>query len=190
MIGIGLWIERPIAYVASLLDETAAVHYRCLLGVVARLREISFPAVNSVFGGDDIQLTLASIVAKKLPLERIYKRADEPLALPAIIVTPQRPSAPPTLGVTSSDDYLKPCMITMVMADNAEPTLQLNLDVMCLWQQKVMRAFHNQRLPGVDEVLIGLAEPAEVVIPIAWGHNVLASAVMVKFTCREPRGIT
>jgi hypothetical protein len=78
----------------------------------------------------------------------------------------------------------------MVMADNTEPTLALNLDVMQMWQEKVMHAFHNQRLPGVAEVIIGHVEPAESVIPIAWGHNVLASAVLLKFTCREPRGLT
>jgi hypothetical protein len=53
-----------------------------------------------------------------------------------------------------------------------------------------MHAFHNQRLAGVDEVVICHVEPAESIIPIAWGHNVLASAVLLKFTCREPRGLT
>jgi hypothetical protein len=78
----------------------------------------------------------------------------------------------------------------MVMKDNAEPTLALNMDIMDLWQEKIEHAFHNQRLPGVSEVVIGYAEPAEAVIPQAWGHNVLASAVMLRFLCRESRGLT
>jgi hypothetical protein len=191
MIGVGLWIERPRTTTpSSLLSPTAAVHSRCLDAVKARLQEVSWPAVHPVTGGSDIELALSSIVVKKLPLERVYKRPDSPLALPCIILTPQRVMAPPTAGVTDRDDYVRPCLVTMVMADNEEPTLQVNLDVMQSWQEKVMHAFHNQRLPGVDEVIIGHVEPAESVIPIAWGHNVLASAVLLKFTCREPRGLT
>jgi hypothetical protein len=78
----------------------------------------------------------------------------------------------------------------MVMKDNAEATLELNLDVMSLWQEKISHAFQNQRLTGVPEVIIGTVEPAETVIPIAWGQNVLASALLLKFRCREPRGLT
>lgn len=190
MIGIGLWIERPVAALPPALITTGAVHYRCLYAVQARLQEISWPAVNDLAGGADLPLQLSSIVVKKLPLERVYRRPDSPLPLPCIILTPQRVMASPTAGVTDRDDYQRPCLVTMVMADNEEPTLQINLDIMSLWQEKVMHAFHNQRLPGVDEVIIGHVEPAESVIPIAWGHNVLASAVLLKFTCREPRGIT
>jgi hypothetical protein len=188
MIGIGLWIER--AATSPLFSEEGAVHDRCLSAVQARLLEINWPAVHSVTGGSDVALDPSAIVVKKLPLERIYKRTDSPLPLPCIIITPQRASASPTAGVTDRDDYVRPCLVTMVMTDNAEPTLQLNLDVIALWQQKAERAFHNQRLPGVAEVLIASVEPAESVIPIAWGHNVLASAVLLKFTCREPRGLS
>jgi hypothetical protein len=75
------------------------------------------------------------------------------------------------------------------MRDNQESTLQLNLGVMSKWQEIVMRAFQNQRLPGVGEVVICHVEPADAVIPIAWGHDVLASAVLLRFNTREPRGI-
>ncbi len=189
MIGIGLWTARS-SVSPPMTSDAEAVHYRCLAAVQARLQDVSFPAVHDVGGGSDIPLQLTSIVVKKLPMERVYSRKDSPLPLPCIIITPQRVTAPPTAGVTTHDDYQRPCLVTMVMADNEEATLQVNLDVIGLWQEKVMHAFQNQRLPGVAEALICHVEPAESIIPIAWGRNVLASAVLLKFTCREPRGLT
>ena len=187
MLSIGFWNPGGTA---TLISTGSSVHYRCLYAVQARLQLLTYALVHDHAGGADIALLTSSIVVKKLPLERIYKRTDSPVPLPCIIITPQRSTASPTQGVTSSDDYVKPCLVTMVMADNAEPTLQLNLDVMSLWQEKVMRAFHNQRLDAVSEVLICAAEPAESVIVQAWGNNVLASAVLLKFTCREARGLS
>jgi hypothetical protein len=134
MVGVGLWIEVPSLVLAPLLIPDASVHYRCLYGVKARLYYVTFPATHDLGGGTDIPLLLSSIVVKKLPLERIYKRPDSPLPLPCIILTPQRVMAPPTAGVTDRDDYLRPVLVTMVMADNTEPTLQVNLDIMSLWQ--------------------------------------------------------
>ena len=171
-------------------SDEQAVHYQCLQATVAVLQTIGFPAAHNPAGGADIPLQFGSIVAKKLPLERIYTRPDSPLPLPAVIVTPQRTQAPPMAGVTDRDDYTRPCLVTMVMADNEEPTLQINLDVMALWQEKVMHAFHNQRLSAVPAAYLCHVEPAETVIPQAWGRNVLASAVLLKFICREPRGLT
>lgn len=188
-VGIGLWIVRPTA-VLTPVSSTDSVHYRCLAAVQTRLQSASFPAAKDPEGGDDIPLLLSSIVVKKLPLERIYRRATQPLALPCVLITPQRAGAVPTAGTNEHDDYTKPVLVTMILPDNEEPTLQLNLDVISLWQERVMRAFHNQRLPGVSEVLIGYAEPAESVIPVGWGHNVLASAVLLKFVCRETRGLS
>ena len=167
-----------------------AVHFQLLQQTVVRLQAITWPAVHDLAGGPDIDLDIDhSIVWLKLPLERIYKRPDSPIALPCIIVTPQRVQASPTAGGNSYDDYVRPCLVTMVARDNQEPSLQLNLDVMALWEQLVMHAFHNQRLPAVTQVLICACEPAETVIPVAWGQNVLATAVLLKFNCREPRGL-
>ena len=169
--------------------SAVAIHFQLLTQSQTVLQAIEFPAVQDLSGGPDISLDPNSIVVIKFPLERLYKRTDEPLALPCILITPQRVQAPPTLGVNSFDDYLRPVLVTMVMRDNQEPTLQLNLDVMAMWQQLVMHAFHNQRLAGVSQALICAVEPAEVIIPVAWSNNVLASAVSLKFTCREPRGL-
>lgn len=187
MINIGLWIGRPLTYTPGVL--TGAVRNRVLAAVKARILEITFPDVTHPDGGA-ASLSSDSVVVKKLALERIYKRLDVPVSLPCIIITPQRSTAVPTAGTLSYDDYVRPVLVTIVMADNAEPTLQLNLDIISLWQEKIERAFHNQRLAGVPEVLIGAAEPAETVVPNAWSQNVLVSAVLLKFTCREPRGLT
>lgn len=189
MIGIGLWNQMP-AVSPPALDGTESVQYRCLYAIQSRLSNVAFPDVKDIAGGADIPLQLSSIVVKKLPIERIYNRKNSPLPLPCIIITPQKEAAPPTAGVTDKDDYTHNCLVTMVMADNEEPTLVLNLGIISLWRQKTMRAFQNQRLPGVRESLITTVEPAEAVIPAAWGRNVLASAVLIKPVCRETRGLT
>jgi hypothetical protein len=154
------------------------------------LQQASWPSVRSADDSEDLQLAVDSIVVHKIPLERAYARKEDPLQLPCIIITPPRLTASATAGVNTSDDYGKPCLVTMVMSDRQEPTLQLNLSPMSMWQQIVMRAFQNQRLPGVSEVVICHVEPAEAVIPVAWGRQVLASAVLLRFTSREPRGLT
>lgn len=189
MIGVGLWVARPnISLTASLLSATESVQMRCLAAVQNRLQQAAWPAVKSVTGGADIQLPVESILVKKIPLERVYSNT-KPYSLPCILITPPRPMASATEGVNSADDYGKHVLVTMVMSDNSEPTLYVNLDVISKWQEIVMRAFQNQRLAGVSEVLICHVEPAEAIIPIAWGRNVLASAVLLKFTTREPRGL-
>jgi hypothetical protein len=190
MIGIGLWLERPWAPLPVYTGGTAAVRFRCLSAVQSRLREIAWPDVHDPGGGDDISLESESIIVKKWPSARVYERKDEPVALPCILITPGLDAGMPTSGPTTSDDYVRPCVVTMIMMDNAEPTLLLNLDVMELWREKVMHAFQNQRLPGVTEAIICHVKPSDPVNLTAWGHNVLASTVTLNFTCREPRGLT
>lgn len=187
MIGIGLWLQRPW-YVSVLTEYTDAVHSRCLSAVQLRIQDLEFPAPTHPISEEEMPLAHTSVVVKKLPLERIYKKLN--VTLPCIIITPGKTTASPTEGVNARDDYRRPCLVTVVMPDNAENTLELNLDIALLWQEKIMRAFHNQRLAGVPEVVICQAEPAESVIPAAWGNNVLASAVLLRFRSREARGLT
>lgn len=189
MIGIGLWQLWP-SVSPDLLGDSPAVHYACLYAVQSTLRTTSFPAVQDPAGGDDIALSTASIVVKKLPLEEIFKRTTQPLSLPCILITPSttRVVVPPTAGPLTHDDYVRPVIVTMIMKDNKEPTLQVNLGTIALWQQQVTRAFHNQRLAGVSESVITHAEPYEYLIPAAWGNHLLATSVLLKCTTREPRG--
>jgi hypothetical protein len=190
MVGIGLWLTRPwTGDPPPILSVYESVHSRCLYAVQSRMREVTWPAPSSPKTGDPVPLLNSSIVVRKLPMERIFSRRDNPVPLPCIIITPQRVMAPPTQGLTSYDDYLRPVLVTIVMSDNAEPTLQLNLDVITMWLEMVEHAFQNQRLAGVVEVINASVEPAETIIPSAWGSNVLAAAVLLRFVCREPRGL-
>lgn len=164
-----------------------AIHYQCLTAVQSRLRLINFPAAHDTGGGSDVPLASTSIVVWKTPL--LFYRPDVPLPLPAIIVNDQTEEGNATAGVTNRDDWVRPVLVTMGMADNMEATLQVNQDVMAMWRQLVSHAFHNQALAGVAGVWNCSVKPVRAFTPAAWGQQVLASALSLRFISREPRGL-
>jgi hypothetical protein len=130
----------------------------------------------------------ASVICRKLPLERAF-RDDETIALPCILVTPQRETMDPVAGSNVHDDVGYGVLVTLVAADNQEPTLADGLDAHLLRRQRIAQAFRNQRLPGVDTVIGCRVEPADVVHASAWMANLLVCGLLLRFTSREPRGI-
>ena len=169
-------VSTVVYFVATTGSDST--HFQILEAVQAVIKTLTLAGV-----ADD------SVVVKKLPLERVVELPDG-VALPAILITPQREIMPPTAGVTSFDDVLYGVLLTMIEADNQEDTLALNLDVVTLWRQRIAQAFRSQGLSAVATVYTATVEPADVVIPAAWNANLLGSAMLIRFTNREPRGLT
>ncbi|MBE3132933.1 MAG: hypothetical protein IMZ55_05630, partial [Acidobacteria bacterium] len=167
--------SSPVYFVVTDADE--AVHYQILTAVKARVLAATLAGIAN-----------ASVLVKKLPLERLFLGESAP-ALPGVIISPQRPAMPPAAGVTSKDDVIYGVLITLIAADNQEITVAANMDAYLLWLEQVAQAFRHQRLTGVSEVFDCSVEPYDPVLPQAWAQNKWASAVLLKFTAREPRGI-
>ena len=100
------------------------------------------------------------------------------------------------LAVLDDSDYGVQC--TIVIADNQEPTLQAGFAQVAQWRWKIAMAFRSQELAGVTVKVDGqpqpgifnaYVEPAEVVLPAAWSANLFASALLLRFVSREPRGL-
>ena len=62
------------------------------------------------------------------------------------------------------------------------------LDRQLLWRQQISRAFRNQRLPGVPEVINSAVEPDDGPHEHGWKHELFNTALRLRFTSREPRG--
>lgn len=160
----------------NLTDGTTAVHYRCLTGVQSRIQTLSLTGITN-----------ANIVVKKLPLERLKEIGA--ISYPAVLITPQRETMNPKEGTTARDDVGYGVIVTMLAADNQEPTLAENLPRNTLWRHRIAKAFRNQRLPGVAESLQCFVEPMDFIVPEAWGKNIYASALLIRCMTRELRGV-
>jgi hypothetical protein len=157
-------------------DGLEALHARCLTAVQARIRSLALAGLSA-----------DNIVIQKLPLDRPLVGSGG-IGLPAIVLSPRREAMPITAGTNGLDDVQHDVLVAMFDRDNQEPTLQLNLDRQLLWRQQVARAFRNQRLTGVPEVINAAVEPAEGLLQEAWKQELLVSALLLRFTSRETRG--
>ncbi len=159
-----------LAYV----DGSDAVHYQCLSQVQTVIRNLGLADVAS-----------ASVVVKKLPLERV-KRNDS-LAYPIIVITPEAGPLNPMAGDNVNDDIIHAVGINVVDDDNQERTLAANMNKYLLWLQQIRKAFHNKRLANVSSVYTCHVSPFPPVSPQHWVNNFWASGHLLKFTSRENR---
>jgi hypothetical protein len=164
-----------------------SVSTRIRTQALAVLKTVNLPLDPT--GNSNAALPTANIVSLKLPIDRVFKSPAAPVTLPAILFTPGRQSMPPAEGTTSQDDVYYPMLATIVEADNQEPTFTANLARRELWFERIARAFRNQRLAGVSEVVLITVEPSDIVDRSAWGQQLLVSAMNLKFHTREPRGL-
>lgn len=169
-------ISSVVYFVVS--DGLESLHARCLTAVQARIRSLTLSGLPS-----------DNVVVRKLPVDRNLA-ASGAIGLPAIVLSPRRAEMPPTTGTNSRDDVHYDVLVAIFDRDNQEPTLQLNLDRHLLWREQIARAFRNQRLTGVAEVINAQVEPAEGLLDDAWKHELMASALLLRFTSRETRGFT
>jgi hypothetical protein len=156
-------------------DGLESIHARCLAAVQARIRSLALAGLSG-----------ARVVIEKLPVARNLATG---VGLPAVVLSPHRAAMPPAAGTNSLDDVNYDVLVTIVDRDNQEPSLQQGLDRHLLWRQQIARAFRNQRLSGVPEVIDAVVEPAEGVSDESWKRELMTSALLLRFTSREGRGM-
>ncbi len=168
----------------SVTSGGESVLFQCLQSAQARIQAILLPG-----------LTSGNVIVRKLPLDR-YVGSGQPTTFPAILLTPVVERMPPLSGTVNFDDVTYGVLCTIVDRDNQEPTLAANLPRYTLWREKIARAFRNQRLAGVvladgsNPIINAEVDPGEQLIPAAWSANLYASALLLRFVSREPRGIS
>jgi len=158
-------------------SSTQSVWYQCLVAAQARVQAASLSGIAN-----------SSVIVKKQELSRIVRQPDG-VTLPAVIITPLRETMRPTEGVNTFDDVGYGVLVTTVAADNQEATVAANLNRDTLWRQQIARAFRNQRLSGVDEIINAWVEPADFIQLPAWASGLLVSSLAVRFVSREVRGL-
>jgi hypothetical protein len=172
----GVVAASGVAYFV-VTDGQESLHTRCLAAAQARI-------VSLALSG----LAASSVVIRKLPVDR-HLGASGGIALPAVILSPRRAAMPPAAGTNGFDDVHYDVLVTIFDRDNQEPTLALNLGRHLLWREQIARAFRNQRLGGVPQIIHAEVEPAEGLLEDAWKHELMVSAMLLRFTSREPRGL-
>jgi hypothetical protein len=160
----------------GIANAVSSVFWRTLTSVHERLQTLGLAGVEP-----------ESIVIQKLPVDRRFG-ATGGIALPAVVISPERETMDPRVGTNALDDVTYTVRLTMFDRDNQETTLAAHLDRYLAWREQIARAFRNQRLNGVPEIFTASVEPTEVINAGEWAKNLFVSAVLLKFTSREPRG--
>jgi hypothetical protein len=157
-----------------------SVHMRCIDAIVARLQSLALDGIDS-----------ASIVGQDLPFAWDFDNRNGKIPtydLPGIIVSPFGIEAiNPQEGTNYRDNIGYPCSVSIIAAQDI-PTLSLNR-TRSLWRSRAIKAFRNQRIPGVTEVWNANVEPQAIVAPDAWFQSLWNSSFVVRCLSREPRGV-
>jgi hypothetical protein len=165
----------PVCYF-TVSDGLESIHTRCLVAAQARIRLLALEGMDP-----------QRVIIEKLPVGRNLAGGA---GLPAIVVSPHRAAMPPTAGTNSCDDVGYQVLISIFDRDNQEPSLAANLERHFLWRQQIARAFRNQRLPGVPEVINAEVDSIEGLGEEAWKRELMATPLVIRFTSRERRGFT
>ena len=171
----GVTLVSSVVYFV-VTDGLESLHSRCLTAAQARIQSLSLSGLDS-----------DNVVIRKVPVDRNLAGSGG-VGLPAIVLSPRRAEMPPDAGTNGLDDVRYDVLVAIFDRDNQEPTLELNLDRHLLWREQIARAFRNQRLIGVSQIINAEVEPAEGLLEDAWKHELMVSALLVRFTSREPRG--
>ena len=166
-------VPSPVVYFV-VTDGLESIHTRCLAAVQARIRLLGLAGIDS-----------EHVLIEKVPAGRNLSTA---IGLPAIVLSPERAAMPAAEGTNGADDVHYGVLVSIFDRDNQEPSLGANLDRHLLWRQQIARAFRNQRLPGVPEVINSEVEPAEGLLDEAWKRELMTTAMRLRFTSRESRG--
>jgi hypothetical protein len=120
----------------------------------------------------------ASIVIRKLPLDRRLGPQVGDVDLPAILLCPDQDRMDPLAGPIGVNEIVFGVLCVFVAADNQ--SLTANMDLFASHRESIVGAFHNQRLQGVSEVVNGWVEPREILNQEAWKNNLHSSALVLK----------
>jgi hypothetical protein len=151
----------------NVTDGAEAVHERCLAAVQNR-------AVLLLAGRSHIE----SIVRQQKP-------SDLNVTLQSIVVTTWDLQQSDEGGTNAHDDIGRRVRILIATNDVNDLTSEAR------WHKDreiLFRGFHNQRLPGVDEVSYCIAEPSTVAAEDPNKTTYTLGSLDLLFRCREPRG--
>lgn len=152
-----------------------SVHWRCLNAVVNSVRAMQLAGLQA-----------SSVMLLKVPTAVSLGVAEVPL--PSVLVSPYGPEHMNRLqGTNVRDDVEYPVLVSIVDRDNQDPAAN-NLAQYLDWRQAIARAFRNQSLPAVPEVIGCWVEPNAVVQPESWMKGFFHSSLLLWFISREPRG--
>ena len=170
---INLW--PPFA--TSPAEESPSVHYSCLLAVQGALQGLSLPGITS-----------SNIVVVKFPWLDRAEAAGLVSGYPAVLISPfGHETMFRSEGTNVRDDVTYPCLVVFIQAPDND--LRANQNRYLLWRQMTHRAFRNQNLPGVNEIITCRVEPHEIGVHEEFVKGVWHSATVLEFISREVRGV-
>jgi hypothetical protein len=154
-----------------------SVNERCVLAVQARIRGLRLSDLNA-----------ASVVVQKVPWARDFLGANPKYALPGVIIAPWgEEQMNPSEGTNLKDDVGYPVLVSIIAADRQR--LVADFGKYLSWRERIARAFRNQPLPGVDEVISCSIDPGPILQPEAFLRGVYHSSMTLRFISREPRAM-
>lgn len=170
----------PAYFRASTGDD--AILAQCLDAVQTRIQGLVLA-----------DILVANIITRFLPVEKGIG-SGEVIAFPAIVIAPPPDSSllmPINDGVNVRDDVQYPVMVGIVDAlTTDDDVLTKNKNRNYLWQQQILKAFRNQRLPGVPDVYTTIVEAAQITNDQAFRRGRYLSFAIFRFINREARGLT
>lgn len=150
---------------------TDAVLEQCLEAIQARIQGMSLSGIAN-----------SSVVIQKVPSDRNVTR-------PAIVIGPVGgETVALTSGSNRRDDVGYPVFVGIIAADNQDQDTNRGRNL--LWREKIRRAFHAQRLPGVSLNYTCGVETRDIVAPDWFASMRFVSAMVIRCLAREPRGIS
>jgi hypothetical protein len=162
-----------VAY-QNLSDASQSVHYRCLLATQAVFQALALVPPEQV------------LVFQRPVFFDPGSRPDA-YTLPIVLISPTgREGLAGSL--TGRDDVVYPVAVSIT--DRKLGAYEADLARDLLWRQKISRAFRNQRLAGVPEVITAGVVPDWILDPgVLAQARLWKSGFLINFTSREPRGI-
>jgi hypothetical protein len=169
---LSLW--PPFA--ATPAAEPESVHYSCLVAVQEVLQGLGLPGIAA-----------GNIVVVKFSWLDRAEAAGLVEDYPAVLVSPfGRETMFHSEGTNVRDDVTYPCLVVFIQAPDDD--LQANQNRYLLWRQMTHRAFRNQNLPGVSEIITCRIEPRDIGVHEEFVKGVWHSATVLEFVSREVRG--
>lgn len=155
---------------AAITNGADPIHKRIMDGVCDAIKSLSLTGIDNT-----------SIVVRKTPDGR-------GLTLPAIVVAPgSNETSTQNAGTNNRDDVGYPVVVAIFAQDNRDYTT--NHARYLQWRETIAKAFRNQRLTGVSEVMRCNVEQGSVIDQRAFYENYLASFFTLRFIARVPRGV-
>lgn len=164
----------PVAYFA-VTDGEDSVHFRAMQAVEAKIKLLDLDG-------------LTTVITRKLPTDRGIGDTGADIPLPAVVISTMGIEAQPqNQGTNQRDDVDYPVNVTILAADNGD--LVTNQARYLKWREQINRAFRNQRLDGVPEIMICRVQPAQITAAQQFWANVYHSSLIVRCVSREVRGM-